>query len=1115
MGATEYKQWFDRGRGHQWEGRPIDAMLCFRRAQRESPRASDAPFHLGEVLWQLGRIPEAIAAWRDAAAANPRHLAPNLALAEALLASGDAMSAGNAANAALAAAPGNARATIVAAIAAMIQGDGGESGATAFRLLEREPRLLEAPAISGPLAHALDHSPTVPGREAFLASLGRSPERLAGAQPLLLALVLESVPRASVDATARSALTAMARGRAFGPGDHEALRRVAIAVMRIDSVAGRELGTRYAALCAGAFAPSVPNGWPIRSAGERFRVIVLLPPTFAEDGAKVAIAALSRLPRDGFDLAAATFGPASVEVKDGATALASSLIELPAAQDAVMAKALASRDFDVLVDFAGTVAAPLLAQRPARAIFAVGTHADGNVGPIVDRTFADADALVASLAAQRAAHESIRDCPLDATALDTMWSEAVRAHQRGEPDVARAAYGRLLEVQPGFASAHYLRGILARDAGDSAAARADFVSALDAAPSYIDARVAAARAATEVNEPAAAVALCEEGLAHAPGSSGLWRALGMAQLALSNGAAAAAAFERALALDPDDGDTHYNHGVALQMQRSFTEAARAYQRALAFKPTLVHADYNLGVLFQQQGAADAAITAYESVLAADPKHVSAYKNLGEVLLGAGKFDAWIANFGRFEANCPDALPLAVQALEVCQYLGDFQKVEKYLDGLRNEAFRVESELQLADCLEVLLYLLLYFDVEPEMMLRFAQTYDAAAKRVYGEALPVRPERKPGRLRIGYLSADLRNHVMGKMAWQAIAHHDKSRFELYFYSLSTESDEWTQRFRGIADKFDVVALRTERGAAMRIAKDDLDILVDLSGHTKGAKPGILAFKPARVQVTHVASAGTIGMSTVDYKLTDRYADVPENRAFQIEAPLVMEGCVYPYRHVAPSVRHPFHRDALGIGADAVVIGAFVSGLKLSRRCLALWREVLERIPRARLAFSPVNPGARSLYLRLAGIAGIPAERLVFLSQGRDDAENQARYEVVDFVLDPMPYGGTNGTLEAIDMGVPVVTLAGRRHGERTSYSILANLGVTDTIAQGGRDYVEIAVRLAEDPAFMANVRATIVARLANSPLTDMAGHTRHLESAYVAALKERCPDVVAALGPTGA
>ena len=112
---------------------------------------------------------------------------------------------------------------------------------------------------------------------------------------------------------------------------------------------------------------------------------------------------------------------------------------------------------------------------------------------------------------------------------------------------------------------------------------------------------------------------------------------------------------------------------------------------------------------------------------------------------------------------------------------------------------------------------------------------------------------------------------------------------------------------------------------------------------------------------------------------------------------------------------------------------------------------------------------------------------------------------------MPYGGVNGTLEALDMGVPVVTLAGRRHGERTSYSILANLGVIDTIAQGGREYVDIAVRLAEDAAFMRRVRAAIRAGLAQSALTDMPAHTRALERAYIAALAAKAPESLAATG----
>jgi len=149
------------------------------------------------------------------------------------------------------------------------------------------------------------------------------------------------------------------------------------------------------------------------------------------------------------------------------------------------------------------------------------------------------------------------------------------------------------------------------------------------------------------------------------------------------------------------------------------------------------------------------------------------------------------------------------------------------------------------------------------------------------------------------------------------------------------------------------------------------------------------------------------------------------------------------------------------------------------------------------------------VQMASAAGITADRLVFLPQGRDENENQARYTVVDFVLDTLPYGGVNGTMEALAMGVPVVTLVGKRHGERSTYSILANLGVLDTVAHGGREYVDIAVRLATDDTFMGRVRNAIRANLGQSALTDMVSHTRHLEAAYLRALAERAPEALAA------
>jgi protein O-GlcNAc transferase len=237
-------------------------------------------------------------------------------------------------------------------------------------------------------------------------------------------------------------------------------------------------------------------------------------------------------------------------------------------------------------------------------------------------------------------------------------------------------------------------------------------------------------------------------------------------------------------------------------------------------------------------------------------------------------------------------------------------------------------------------------------------------------------------------------------------------------------------------------------------------------------------------------------------------VPGNQDWMIETLLPMGGCVYPYRHVAPAATNPFTRQALGIASDAVVLGAFVTPMKLSRRCLSLWRDVLARVPRAVLAFSPTQAALRPVFERLCSAAGIPRERLAFVPQGRDDAENQCRYALVDFVLDPMPFGGVNGVIEPLDAGVPVLTLVGARHGERSAWSILANLGVTHTVAQSGRDYVELAARLAEDRAFMREVREAIRDGLAGSPLTDAAAHTRALEAAYLDALARAAPDALA-------
>ena len=1115
MATAEYAEWIARGRRHQIEGRPVDAMLCFRQAARAEATAPDVQFHLGEVLWQLGRLLEAIAAWREAVRLDPHFAAPAQALAEALLAVGDGATARAAADRVLVLIPGDIRAEAIAGISALMLAP-DEVGSAAQRVVDaltRDAGLLSVLTLAGPLALALDRMLDMPEKSKLLDHVGRTAiaTSSASAMPaLLLALACErAVEPTATAGNVRALLFAAARMREYTPADHEALRRIAHAARFAEGSDEPALAQSYAKLCTTAFASTVPLLWPRRTAGARLRIVVLIPAAPIRE-AVTALALLAGLPRDQFDVVILIVGgsalPESLADLGNARTLPS--VALSPVPDANDAKRCAAFDPDVMIDLIGRSAAtgPLLARRPARLIVTLANFAASNVVPLVDRADTAIGDLARMLDELRLALPPPDEVP-EIRAMAALWDDAVRTHQKGELTAAREKYAGVLALQDGYAPAHYLLGVALRDEGDLDAARAQFAAAITAAPGFVDARIAAAKAAQAAGDPGAAAALCTEGFGTTTEPLPLYRALGLALLAAHDGARATDAFAAALRFEPTDGETLYNYGVALQLQNNGADAARAYQRALVFRPDLTAAEFNLGALFQEQGATDAAIAAYRNVLNAEPASAAAYKNLGEVLLGAGRIDAWLANFRRFEANCPDALALAVQALEVCQHNGVFTEVERYLDGLRRERFRSENDVELCDNLEQLLYLLLFFDVEPSVIFRFAQTYDTVARRVYGSPIARPAQRRPGRVRVGYLSADLRNHVMGKMIWQAIRHHDGSRFALHFYSLSRERDQWTERFAEMADRFEVVAGLDERAAALIIQQDDLDLLVDLSTHTKGAKPGILALKPARVQITHIASAGTVGLSTIDFKLTDRYAEVAENQEHQLETLLPIDGCIYPYRHVAPATEHPFHRVALGVSNETVLIGAFVTPQKLSRRCLGLWREVLQRVGRALLVFSPANPVFRDAYVRLAAAAGIASDRLLFLPQGRDEAENQARYELIDFVLDPLPFGGVNGTLEALDMSVPVVALVGKRHGERVAFSILSNLGVTQTIAQSGREYVDLAVRLADDSVFMREVRAAIRMGLAGSPLTDTVAHTRALERAYLSALAVKAPEAL--------
>jgi predicted O-linked N-acetylglucosamine transferase (SPINDLY family) len=525
-------------------------------------------------------------------------------------------------------------------------------------------------------------------------------------------------------------------------------------------------------------------------------------------------------------------------------------------------------------------------------------------------------------------------------------------------------------------------------------------------------------------------------------------------------------FERAAQLAPDSAEALFELASALDRLRRWPEALPLLERARRLAPDnervwLAYRSHLL--LFQRHEEA------FEDFRAFEPRAA-----LSAAVVIAGLLSARIAPGTAYEDRY---LPLALE----------------WRYG-RGEAGYAGVALAQAE----------YFDVSRASLKRLHETYNLLRQeeRMGAPDLAAPHPRQPGRLRVGYLSGDFREHVMGRILLEVLSRHDRGRFELHAFSLAQRQleDSLTDRLRACCDEFTRLDDLDNPAAARKIAAAGLDLLVDLMGHSGGSRPGILLFKPAPVIATHLGSHGPVGLQQVDFKLSDAELDLPDAADWQIERPLPMEGCVLPLRRVVPAPGIAVTRETLELAPSAFVFGVFVSLLKLSPRCLRLWRAILERVPEAVLLFSPRKESERDLYLRRLESFGISPERVAFVPWTLDDAVDRARYRVVDAVLDTMPYTGGDTSAAALDMAVPVVTRVGERAAERMTWSLLAHLGVTDTAARNDEQYVAIACRLAREPEWRNQISAAIAERLPRSGLTDFDLYARRLEAAFERAVE---------------
>ncbi|OAN50581.1 hypothetical protein A6A04_17925 [Paramagnetospirillum marisnigri] len=547
---------------------------------------------------------------------------------------------------------------------------------------------------------------------------------------------------------------------------------------------------------------------------------------------------------------------------------------------------------------------------------------------------------------------------------------------------------------------------------------------------------------------------------------------------------------RALKLAPGEAALWCNLGSVQGMAGHLDEAERSFRRASQLAPSLGDIWTNLGRIQLMRGDFASAEADARKGAQLAPNSAVAAKTLGDVLLCQGRADAAALELGRALTLRPDWV----------EALNSLSSALKQTDRLVEAVAVCRRSLALAPtdtaARNLVLALTYLPDCGDDELFQAQSDWAARVMPLPGGGLPP-PANSPDpmrRLRVGYLSADFRNHPVARNVIEVLRHHDRAEVEVFAYAHLPAPDELSREIESLVDGWRDITRINDRQAARLIHDDGIDILVSLAGWTGDNRPGICAWRPAAVQVSY-HDVGSSALPVMDAWLTDE-ALHPGHTTERFSERLIRLPCFYLHAPIAdlPPV------SPLPAGTDGpITFASFNNPVKVTPPMLDLWARVLAAVPESRMmlkyAAAFADAAMRERFIQAFASRGVAAERLVFGQDRLPRPEHLALYQQVDVALDTFPFNGSTTSFEALTMGVPVVTLAGGRFVSRVGISLLTALGLEDLAAQDADGFVALAAALCADRQKLAALRAGLRQRVQSSPLLDAPTYTRHLENAF--------------------
>jgi predicted O-linked N-acetylglucosamine transferase (SPINDLY family) len=568
---------------------------------------------------------------------------------------------------------------------------------------------------------------------------------------------------------------------------------------------------------------------------------------------------------------------------------------------------------------------------------------------------------------------------------------------------------------------------------------------------------------------------------------------------------AAEHYRSALFVDPNNAVILNNYGLALletarnynrDNHELFNEAIAAFERALEFRPDYFSALLNLGLINKESGNLESAIQYYRKAANIEPCNSDLWMQMGTLNAALYHFDKAIDCYLHLlKSNPKDPAEIYCRIATLYSYLGEIDKAVGFFNNSIETASITEQKRHYeSNRLFTLHYLP---QITPSGLAVEHRLW--GNKYFYPKDTPVflnTPEAKR-KLRIGYVSGDFRMNAVFFFIQPVLAAHDPAKFEIYCYSNVEKKDIVTnqliQKHRIVWQE---IAGVEDNEACSLIRADKIDILVDLSGHSGQHRLPLFALRPAPIQITWIGYPDTTGLPSMDYRFTDEKADPPGHTEHLHTEELVRLPrtflCYNPGRDFPSEGVPPFALNGF------ISFGTMSNFSKINDSTVEMWCKIMSKVPESRLVLRYRGQEWGRIHNQLSGkleLRGIPGTRLVLLGHATSIIEQIKAYQQIDIALDTYPYHGTTTTCEALYMGVPVITLAGRSHLSRVGVSLLETVGLKDFIANSEEEYIEKAVALAYNPQLIAVLRQNLRKIMLNSALCDNVTFTANLEEIY--------------------